>query len=67
MDNQLSITSLALLLFFLGWFAWDQNKLIQSQRERIVLLEQKIIFQSLVINATLENNNYIPDSEKPLY
>ncbi len=66
MDNQLSITSLALLLFFLGWFAWDQNKLIQSQRERIVLLEQKIIFQSLVINATLENNNYIPDPVNPL-
>jgi hypothetical protein len=66
MDNQLSITSLALLLFFLGWFAWDQNKLIQSQREKIVLLEQKVIFQSLVINATLKNDNYIPDPVNPL-
>lgn len=67
MDNQLSITSLVVLLFFLGWFAWDQNKLIQSQQQKIVLLEQKILFQSLVMDAALQNNNYIPDSEKPLY
>lgn len=65
MDNQLSITSLVVLLFFLGWFAWDQNKLIRSQQEKILLLEQKMIFQSLVIEATLQNNNYSPIPTDP--
>jgi hypothetical protein len=65
MDNQLSITSLVVLLFFLCWFAWDQNKLIRSQQEKILLLEQKMIFQSLVIEAALQNNNYSPIPTDP--
>lgn len=57
MNQPLSIISLLLLIFYLGWFAWEQRELIHDQQREIEKLEQKLIFQSIVIDATLQENN----------
>lgn len=55
MNNQLGITSILLLLFYVGWFAWDQRTIIEKQNQEIIKLQQQLIFQSIVIDATLQD------------
>ena len=57
MNQPLSIVSLLLLIFYLGWFAWEQRGLLHEQQREIQKLEQQLIFQSIVIDATLQENN----------
>ena len=57
MNNQLGITSILLLLFYVGWFAWDQRGLIHDQQREIQKLEQQLIFQNIVIETMIQDNN----------
>jgi hypothetical protein len=63
-NQPLSIVSLLLLIFYLGWFAWDQRELIYDQKREIQKLEQQLIFQSIVIDATLQENNLPMNKQK---
>lgn len=64
MDDHLGKVSILLLLFYLGWFAWDQRGLICDQQREIQKLEQQLIFQSIVIDATLQENNEVLNKQK---
>ena len=58
MKDHLSAVSVLLLLFYMGWFMWDQNKLIQKQNQEINTLKQQILIQSMFIQTP---NNKIYD------
>lgn len=64
MNDHLGKVSVLLLLFYLGWFAWDQRGLIHDQQREIQKLEQQLIFQSIVINATLQEDNEVLNKQK---
>lgn len=57
MKDHMSTVSVLLLLFYMGWFMWDQNKLIQKQNEEINRLKQQILIQSMFIQ-TPNNKSY---------
>lgn len=57
MNRPLSIVSLLLLIFYLGWFAWKQKEVIHIQQQKIQKLEQQLIFQNIVIDAALQEKN----------
>jgi hypothetical protein len=57
MNNQLGITSILLLLFYVGWFAWDQRKIIEKQNQEIIKLNQQLIFKNIVLDAALQDIN----------
>lgn len=61
MNDHLSIISILLLIFYMMWFMWDQNKLIQNQHEEIRTLQQQVIFHNLF------NIRTQPPSQNPLY
>lgn len=55
MNNQLGITSILLLLFYVGWFAWDQRTIIEKQNQEIIKLQQQLIFKNIVLDAALQD------------
>jgi|TARA_B100000035_G_scaffold56004_3_gene44331 hypothetical protein len=57
MDNHLTIVSLLLALFFMMWFAWDQNELVKQQNKEIRVLQQQVLFHNLFTNQIYRNNN----------
>ena len=57
MNDHLTIVSLLLALFFMMWFAWDQNKLVKQQNKEINTLQQQVLFHNLFTNQIYRNNN----------
>ena len=57
MNDALIRTSLLVLAFFVGWFMWDQHKLIQNQREKIQQLEIQS-FYDMIIMQQLQTQQY---------
>lgn len=55
MNDHLGKVSVLLLLFYLGWFAWDQRGLIHDQQRKIEKLEQQLIFKNIVLDAALQD------------
>ena len=53
MNDHLGTISLLLLIFFLSWFAWDQNKVIQKQNLQIQELRQQIVIQNMMQNMII--------------
>ena len=53
MNDHLSTISLLLLIFFLSWFAWDQNQLLQKQNLQIQELKQQIVIQNMMQNMII--------------
>lgn len=51
MNNHLSIVSVLLLIFYMCWYMWDQNKLIQNQQREIETLQRELFFQSIIIQG----------------
>jgi len=52
-NDHLGTISLLLLIFFLSWFAWDQNKVIQKQNLQIQELRQQIVIQNMMQNMII--------------
>jgi len=44
MNKHLTLVSLLLLIFYMGWFILDQHKLTENQKEQIQELQKKIIY-----------------------
>jgi hypothetical protein len=57
MNDHLTIVSLLLALFFMMWFAWDQNELVNQQNKEIRTLQQQVIFHNLFTKQIYRNNN----------
>ena len=57
MNDHLTIVSLLLVLFFMMWFAWDQNELVNQQNKEIRTLQQQVLFHNLFTNQIYRNNN----------
>jgi hypothetical protein len=57
MNDALIRTSLLVLAFFVGWFMWDQHKLIQNQREKIQQLEIQSFYDMIIIQQ-LQTQQY---------
>lgn len=57
MNDALIRTSLLVLAFFVGWFMWDQYKLIQNQREKIQQLEIQSFYDMIIIQQ-LQTQQY---------
>jgi hypothetical protein len=57
MNDHLTIVSLLLALFFMMWFAWDQNELVKQQNKEINTLQQQVIFHNLFTKQIYRNNN----------
>ena len=55
MNKQLGVTSILLLLFYVGWFAWDQRTIIEKQNQEIIKLNQQLIFKNIVLDAALQD------------
>jgi len=46
-----------LLIFYMMWFMWDQNKLIQNRHEEIRTLQRQVIFHNLYNIRTQQQQN----------
>jgi hypothetical protein len=57
MNDALIRTSLLVLTFFVGWFMWDQYKLIEKQRQHIQKLEIQSFYDMIIIQQ-LQTQQY---------
>jgi hypothetical protein len=57
MNDALTRTSLLVLAFFVGWFMWDQYKLIEDQRKKIQQLEIQSFYDMIIIQQ-LQTQQY---------
>ena len=56
MNRHLSIVSILLLIFYMGWFMWEQKELIQEQRIYIEHIEKELIARKFMLGEySLEN------------
>ena len=51
MNNALTTASILLLFFYMAWFMWDQNEIIEHQREQIRQLQTESFYNTLIIEA----------------
>jgi len=59
MNKHLSVVSTLLLLFYMGWFMWEQNQVIKKQNQEINQLKQQILIQNIFMGmAQKESINY---------
>lgn len=59
MSKHLSVVSTLLLLFYMGWFMWEQNQVIKKQNQEINQLKQQILIQNIFMGmAQKESINY---------
>jgi hypothetical protein len=49
MNDALGKISILLLLFYMGWFILDQNKLIQNQRETIQSMKTQLFLDEIIL------------------
>lgn len=66
MNEALTRVSILLLVFYMAWFMWDQNKIIQNQREKIQELEVQSFYDMIIIKQLqtqqYDRNNYNNDN-----
>lgn len=49
MNDALTRTSILLLIFYMAWYMWDQNKLIESQSKYIEALQIQSLYDTITI------------------
>jgi hypothetical protein len=60
MKDHLSIVSVLLLLFYMGWFMWDQKELLRQQNDRIKQLEGELIIKEILLNSIIQEQEQYP-------
>lgn len=67
MNNHLTVVSLLLLLFYMAWFMWDQNTLINNQRNQIKELEMQSFYDAVIIQHLKQkyNQKYRYNDDRP--
>jgi len=61
MKDSLSVVSILLVIFYMGWFMWKQRELIQSQNDYIDQLEHDSIIQNILLQQVIQ------EKENPIY
>jgi hypothetical protein len=61
MKDSLSVVSVLLVIFYMGWFMWKQRELIQSQNDYIDQLEHDAIIQNILLQQVIQ------EKESPIY
>ena len=61
MKDSLSVVSVLLVIFYMGWFMWKQRELIQSQNDYIDQLEHDAIIQNILLQQAIQ------EKESPIY
>jgi len=51
MNDALTRISVLLLFFYMAWFMWDQNEIIEHQREQIRNLQTESFYNAMIIEA----------------
>ena len=57
MNDALIRVSLFLLFFYMSWFMWDQNKLIENQSQQIKQLQIQSFYHMVTIQQLRAKNN----------
>ena len=66
MKDHLSIVSVLLLLFYMGWFMWDQKELLRQQNDRIKELERELIIKEILLNSIIQEQEQYPMYRKAI-
>jgi hypothetical protein len=66
MKDHLSIVSVLLLLFYMGWFMWDQKELLRQQNDRIKQLEGELIIKEILLNSIIQEQEQYPMYRKAI-
>lgn len=48
MNDPLGKISILLLLFYMGWYILDQNKLIENQNQKIQQMQQQLMLDEMI-------------------
>jgi hypothetical protein len=64
MNDALIRVSLFLLFFYMSWFMWDQNKLIENQSQQIKQLQIQSFYHMVTIQQLRAKNNQSPFYKK---
>lgn len=66
MSSQLTRISVLLLLFYMGWFMWEQNKVVKKQKQQIETMSKQLFYDALIINTYQNYNNQYNQYDYPL-
>lgn len=66
MKDHLSIVSVGLLLFYMGWFMWEQRELLRKQNEHIQTLERELIIKEILLNSMIQEQEQYPMYRKTI-
>lgn len=66
MSGQLTKISVLLLLFYMGWFMWEQNKVVKKQKQQIETMSKQLFYDALIINTYQNYNNQYNRYDNPI-
>jgi hypothetical protein len=66
MKDHLSIVSVGLLLFYMGWFMWEQKELLSQQNDHINELERELIIKEILLNSIIQEQEQYPMYRKAI-
>ena len=58
MNDALTRISVLLLIFYMAWYMWDQNELIESQSQYIEALQIQSLYDTITIQQLRALQNY---------
>ena len=58
MNDALTRISVLLLIFYMAWYMWDQNELIESQAQYIEALQIQSLYDTITIQQLRALQNY---------
>jgi len=64
MNDALTRISVLLLFFYMAWFMWDQNKLVENQNQQIKQLQIQSFYHMVTIQQLRAKNNQPPFYKK---
>jgi len=64
MNDALTRISVLLLFFYMAWYMWDQNELIENQNQQIKQLQIQSLYDMMTIQQLRSKNNQSPFYKK---
>lgn len=68
MNDHLTKVSVLLLMFYMGWYIWDQNKVIQNQQDIIRDMQIQSFYDTIVLQQlrAQQNSKFYQKHDNPL-
>lgn len=68
MNDHLTKVSVLLLMFYMGWYIWDQNKVIQNQQDIIRDMQIQSFYDAIVLQQlrAQQNSKFYQKHDNPL-